>query len=378
MTTDKKSLGLYIHVPFCKQKCGYCDFCSVAGGSEELKGKYVDALCELVEKWAEKCGEYAVDTVYFGGGTPTVLDARGLSRILETCVKSYSFAKDTEISIEANPATIERDELRFLREAGFNRLSVGLQSSNDNELSALGRIHTFSDFVKTYKDARAAGFDNISADVMFGIPRQTKKSYEKTLSDIILLAPEHISTYALKIEENTPFGRLGDALVLPDEDEVSSMYLATTDILGAAGYKKYEISNFAKEGRESKHNLRYWLGEEYLGMGPAAHSYFCGERFSFAPNIVSFANGVFEVDEREKIETEEALTEYVMLRMRLSSGIDMSDFKKRFGKDFLEVYSALYDYEKSGHVEIKDGVCRFSDKGFLVSNYILSEILDFS
>ena len=377
MTTDKKTLGLYIHIPFCKQKCAYCDFCSVAGENEELKGKYVLALCELIEKWSAGCKGYLVDTIYFGGGTPTTLDTRDLSKVLGTCYKNYAVTDKAEISIEANPATIDKSGFEILRSSGFNRLSMGLQSANDNELHALGRIHTFSDFVDTYRDARAAGFDNISADVMFGIPCQTEKSYEKTLSELISLNPEHISAYALKVEEGTPFGQLGDTLVLPDEDEVSSMYLATTGILGEAGYKKYEISNFSKEGKQSRHNLRYWLAEEYLGFGPAAHSYFGGERFSYSPNIVSFAEGVFSFDEREKIESGNEMTEYVMLRMRLCTGVDTLDFKRRFGKDFFEVYPTLLDYEKNAHVEIKDGICRFSDKGFLVSNYILSEILDF-
>ena len=378
MTTDKKSLGLYIHIPFCRQKCAYCDFCSVAGGSEELKGRYVAALCGLIEKWSAECKDHMVDTIYFGGGTPTTLDTYDLLKILEACHKNYAVARDAEISIEANPATIDKKGLQMLRLAGFNRLSMGLQSTSDDELRALGRIHTFADFVSTYKDARSAGFDNISADVMFGIPLQTRKSYEKTLSDVISLDPDHISTYALKVEEGTPFGRLGDALILPDEDEVADMYLTTAYTLEKAGYKKYEISNFSKEGRESRHNLRYWLRDEYLGFGPAAFSYFGGERFSYAPNIVSFAEGVFEVGEREKIDVGEAMTEYVMLRMRLKRGVELADFKKRFGKDFLEVYPALYDYEKSGHVEINDSICRFSDKGFLVSNSILSEILEFS
>jgi len=376
--TTKKSLGLYIHIPFCKSKCLYCDFCSVVGENEGLKAKYVESLCLLIEKWAEKCKNYVVDTIYFGGGTPTTLGARELAKILECCYKNYDVTKDAEITTEANPATIDRDGLKILRTAGFNRLSMGLQSTCDDELRALGRIHSFADFVETYENARAAGFDNISADVMFGIPCQTRESYEKTLRDVISLAPEHISTYALKVEEGTPFGRLGDALVLPDEDEVAAMYLATARMLEAAGYEKYEISNFAKAGRESRHNLRYWLREEYLGFGPAAFSYFGGVRFSYAPNIVSFADGEFTIGEREKIDVDAEMTEYVMLRMRLSRGVDVADFKKRFGKDFFEVYPALLDYEKSAHVEISDGVCRFSDKGFLVSNFILSEILDFS
>jgi len=378
MTTDnKKSLGLYIHIPFCKSKCNYCDFCSVGGADEALKVRYINSLRRQISEWADKCRGYEVDTVYIGGGTPTFLAPETLASLIELCADKYSLAASPEISCECNPATTTAEGLRTLRVGGINRLSIGLQSANNNELRALGRVHSYRDFAKTFEGARRAGFDNISADLMYGIPDQTLESFENTLDELISLSPEHISAYCLKVEENTPFGRLGDALVLPDEDTATEMYLMATRRLASSGYEKYEISNFAKAGRESRHNMRYWLGCDYLGFGSAAHSYFGGERFSYAPNIVSYSRGVFDITDREKIGVDEKMTEYVMLRLRLSVGISLSDFEKRFGKGLFEAYPTLGSYENSGHIVIKDGGCHFTDEGFLVSNYILSDILDF-
>lgn len=380
MTTDKKckSLGLYIHIPFCAQKCNYCDFCSVAGADKRLKKKYVYSLCDLIEKWSERCENYAVDTIYFGGGTPAMLDTSDLISILDHCYENYSVTKDAEITLEANPATLDKDDLYLLGLSGFNRLSMGLQSTNDNELRALGRIHSFGDFVKTYEAARAAGFKNISADLMYGIPEQTLNSFERSIDELIKLSPEHISSYCLKIEPSTPFGKMGKSLILPDEDEQYEMYMLLSQMLSSNGYEKYEISNFSREGRHSRHNMRYWLGDEYLGIGTAAHSYFGGERFFEQADIASFADGVFKPSESERIEGEELMLEYVMLRMRLAKGIDSAEFEERFGKDFLSVFPSLNKYISSGHVVCNGGRYAFSDKGFFVSSYILSEMLDFT
>ena len=285
MTTDnKKSLGLYIHIPFCKNKCNYCDFCSVARADSELNKKYLDSLCREIAEWSGKCRDYLVDTIYIGGGTPTVLEASELVALVEECYKLYSVADGAEISCECNPATIDKNGLRAMREGGINRLSIGLQSANENEMRALGRIHNFDDFLRTFEGAREAGFDNISADLMYGIPEQTEKSLLYSLETLSSLSPEHISAYCLKVEGNTPFARLGDKLILPDEDTQYAMYKLIVDYLRSRGYDRYEISNFSKKGRESRHNLRYWTGKDYIGFGAAAHSYFDSERFSNAPN----------------------------------------------------------------------------------------------
>ena len=373
----KKSLGLYIHIPFCRQKCNYCDFCSVAKPSGEFVDAYLKGLLSCIEKWSERARGHVVDTVYIGGGTPTTLTARQLSSVIDSCAKNYSFSDNPEISCECNPATGSREFFRELRGAGINRLSIGVQSANDDELRALGRIHDFRGFVGTYNEARGAGFDNISVDLMYGIPLQTVSSFEKTLDDITALSPEHISAYCLKVEENTPFGKMADRLILPDEDEQFEMYRLCVDKLRAAGYDRYEISNFAKRGRESRHNMRYWLGEDYLGFGAAAHSYFEGERFSFAPNIAAFANGTCDLSEGEKIEGRELMSEFVMLRMRLREGVLFEEFERRFGCAFYEAFPAAKRFEGTGHAICDGASYRFGDEGFFVSSYILSEILDF-
>jgi oxygen-independent coproporphyrinogen-3 oxidase len=282
-----------------------------------------------------------------------------------------------EITVEVNPATVTHEDLKKLFNAGVNRLSIGMQSANNNELRDLGRIHTYSDFVKTYSDARSAGFDNVSADLMYGIPEQTMESFERSIRVLASLDPEHISSYCLKVEENTPFGRMGDSLVLPDEDTQCDMYELLSSLLPRLGYEKYEISNFSKKGRESRHNVRYWTGLDYLGFGAAAHSYFGGERFSTSQNILSFAKSEFIESEREKIDCEERMREFVMLRLRLLRGFALCDFEGEFGVSFLEKFKDVSRFERSGHIVIKDGRCHFTEKGFFVSSYILSELLDY-
>ncbi len=374
---DKK-LGLYIHIPFCKKKCLYCDFCSVAGEDKELIERYVSSLKRCLKEYAEKAKDYAVDTVYIGGGTPTLLPMGLMDDVLDVCFSEYSVTKDAEISCETNPATASAEYLAELHKRGVNRLSIGLQSMQENELLALGRIHGRDDFLRTFSDARSAGFDNVSVDLMYGIPEQTMDSFRDTIEKTIALSPEHISAYCLKVEENTPFGKMGKKLVLPDDDEASDMYETCVKALMRAGYSRYEISNFSKEGRESRHNLRYWLGREYLGIGAAAHSYFGGERFAFSPNIAAFANGEFSTPEREMIDNEERMREHVMLRMRLSCGVSAYEFQQSFGASFESEFPEIKRFVDSGHVIFDGESYRFSDEGFFVSSYILSEILDFS
>ena len=374
----QNSLGLYLHVPFCLKKCHYCDFCSVANADIELRDRYVDALTSCIKSAADKAKGYEVDTLYIGGGTPTVLDVRQMERILGACFSAYSISDDAEISCECNPATGGEEYFSDIRKMGVNRLSIGLQSASDNELRALGRIHTYKDFVSTFDAARRAGFDNLSLDLMYGIPEQTAESFAGTLRKAVEIAPEHVSAYCLKVEDNTPFGKMGKGLVLPDDDKVSDMYELCCSYLADAGYNRYEISNFAKEGRESRHNLRYWKCKEYLGFGAAAHSYFEGERFAFAPNVSDFARGEFLVCEREKIEDSERMLEYVMLGMRLSEGISASDFLLTFGKDILSAFPRFFQFIESGHVLHDGDRLAFTEKGVFVSSYILSEILDFS
>ncbi len=373
-----KKLGIYIHIPFCVQKCLYCDFCSFPKSDELLKKKYVSALCNEMEHISQKCSEHIVDTIYFGGGTPTLLDISLFEQIISSLYRCFKTDNQCEISCECNPATADVEYLASLHSLGVNRLSIGLQSSNERELATLGRIHSYGDFVSTYRDARRAGFENISCDIMYGIPEQTIESFEKTLFDIVSLDAEHISAYGLKIESGTPFGKMRKGLHLPDEDCECKMYMLCGDYLSKHGYDKYEISNFAKRGFESKHNLKYWLGDDYIGFGVSAHSYFEGDRYANSRDIEGYVKGLDITESRRTILGVEKQTEYVMLRMRLRKGVEHSAFEKKFGCRFEDLYgNRLSEYIKNGYVVSGDSNTFFTDKGFLVSNYILSDILDF-
>ena len=328
-----KSLGLYLHVPFCKSKCLYCDFCSAPRPTEEELEAYVEALCcDLTEK-SERCRDYLVDTVYVGGGTPTILSAAQLERIMERVTAGYHLASDAEITAECNPATADGALFRRMRAAGWNRLSIGAQSANERELKALGRLHRFSDFLETWELALAAGFENLSADVMFGIPHQTTESFTETLERILACKPRHLSAYALTVEAGTPFGKRGEAaLELPDEDTVVEMYERLTHVTARAGLERYEISNFARRGYESRHNLKYWNTEEYLGFGPGAHSDFGGARFGNGRDTAGYLRGEDIREEYAVPDRDERLREYVMLRMRLREGISRGALREQFGE----------------------------------------------
>ena len=374
--TMPKKLGLYIHVPFCLKKCLYCDFCSFPAYSEDMMDAYVKRLNLDIERYS-KGFSGAVDTIYFGGGTPTLLKERHFDSIFDVINKYYAIDAGAEISCECNPATVDREYLKSIKAIGINRLSIGLQSANDAELLALGRAHSFADFIDTYENSRAAGFENISVDLMYGIPEQTVASFERTLAKACEMSPEHISAYALKIEEGTPFGNTEETLSLPTEDDECDMYALCTDMLAENGYNKYEISNFAREGFESRHNVKYWTGEDYLGFGVAAHSYFCGERFSNSRNIAAYLRGDDITEERRAIPQKEQMTEYVMLRMRMTAGIDRADFKARFGVELEDFCGSLDRYISAGFMREVSGHVAFTDKGIFVSNTILSDILDF-
>ncbi len=361
-------------------KCHYCDFCSEQRADEEKKDRYVTRLCEEIRLFAEKIGESGdvpvADTVYFGGGTPTLLSAEQIGRVLSVIDEKFGIDKDAEITVETNPKSADREKLGEIRKSGVNRLSIGMQSVHDNELKALGRIHSFDDFFNTYYDARRVGFENISVDLMYGIPQQTRESFGRSVETLAVAGPEHISSYALTVEEGTNFHRRRDSLDLPDEDTVSDMYDDMCEILAKYGYHKYEISNFSKEGRESRHNLKYWTYGSYLGFGSAGHSYFDGVRFAHSRDIDAYIEGKSTIIEVEPIGKREAMNEYVMLGMRLSEGIDISDFKERFGEELFEVFGKIRQYSPE-FVEISDKKCRFTEKGTFVSNSILSEVLDF-
>ena len=346
-------LGLYIHIPFCATKCEYCDFYSL-NYNEDIVEKYVEVMCDKL-----KSIDKVFDTVYFGGGTPSLIGSKKLSKILE-CVK---YKDGAEISLEVNPRSYKNDFFNEIYKAGFNRVSIGMQSACDNELKLLTRKHNYSDVEATVLLARKAGFDNISLDIMIGILEQTIESLNYTLRKAILLNPEHLSCYMLKLEEGTPY--YYKELKLPSEDDVGDMYLHLCKVLEDNGYEHYEISNFSKPLKQSRHNLIYWHCDEYIGLGPAAHSFVDGKRFYF-PNDLNYflENNEMIFDEYGGDEFEKA-----MLGLRLSEGIDVSNFNEN-------VLQKINKYCKMGLAKIKDNRFILNDKGFLVQNTILVDLME--
>ena len=375
-------LGLYLHVPFCVRKCHYCDFYS-APTDKGARTAYVRALCRHLEAEAASLGARAVDTVYFGGGTPTLLEAQDFQQILDVIRTCYRLEPDAEITAECNPITNADGLLEGLRRAGVNRLSIGLQSARDEELRLLGRPHDYAAFLATYRAARLAGFDNISVDLMFGIPSQTVESFSETVETVLALAPEHISAYGLRIEEGTPFYDMRGKLTLPSEDDEAEMAELVAGKLTAAGFEHYEISNYARATRRSQHNMRYWLGEDYLGFGPGAHSCLDSVRFSTAPDTTAYIKTVSEGrfsalrEEAHHVVGKELQDEYVMLRMRLFEGIALADFSHRFGTSFENAYGDVAALVSAGFLQKTRERIAFTEKGMRVSNAILSDWLDF-
>ena len=374
-------LSLYIHIPFCVKKCEYCDFYSLCDLS--LRTKYVNALIAQIKDFRSEAKNKLVDTIYFGGGTPSLLSGDDMLRIMKTIRSVFRVAEEAEISMEANPGTLNPEKLSAYREAGINRLSLGLQSADPEELKRLGRIHTREEFESSFLLARLEGFQNINVDVMYALPNQTEQTLSDTLDYVIALDPDHISFYGLKIEPETPFGR--DETIeasLPVEDTQADMYLNAVEKLENAGFLQYEISNFSKPGFECNHNLKNWKCRDYLGFGPAAHSFFDGKRFSYKKDIDAFIADPLKrnklYDEYEELTYGDVAWQFVMLGFRLRLGIDVIEYAERFGDDFdaryLEKMAPFID--KQYILKTKNGY-RLSRRGLLISNYILSEILEF-
>ena len=376
-----EKLSLYIHIPFCVKKCEYCDFYSLCDLS--LREKYVNALIAQIKDFRSEAKNKLVDTIYFGGGTPSLLSGDAMLRIMKTIRSVFRVAEEAEISMEANPGTLNPEKLSAYREAGINRLSLGLQSADSEELKRLGRIHTREEFESSFLLARLEGFQNINVDVMYALPNQTEQTLSDTLDYVIALDPDHISFYGLKIEPETPFGKdetIEDSL--PVEDTQADMYLNSVEKLENAGFLQYEISNFSKPGFECNHNLKNWKCRDYLGFGPAAHSFFDGKRFSYKKDIDAFIADPLKrnklYDEYEELTYGDVAWQFVMLGFRLRLGIDVVEYEERFGDDFdaryLEKMAPFID--KQYILKTKNGY-RLSRRGLLISNYILSEILEF-
>jgi len=368
--------GLYIHIPFCKSKCLYCDFCSFSG-KEGLMLNYTKALAKEIGS----IGDCTIKTIFIGGGTPTYLslDAWG---ILGTSLKNLSITQDAEFTVEANPGTFSKDLLGFLKGMGVNRLSMGLQAVQDSHLKNLGRIHNWEEFLKGYKIAREMGFDNINVDLMFGLPKQTLIEWKESLEAVADLEPEHISCYSLIIEEGTEFFRRYEEgrLELPEEDTEREMYRYTLDFLKSRGYGQYEISNFSKPGRECRHNLIYWNLEEYIGCGAAAHSYTDGMRYSnctVIENYVEYMAGAENGCRQIHVNTKkDDMEEFMFMGLRKIKGISIRKFQERFGAGIFDVYGDVIEkYLKNGLMSMEKGNLMLTARGIELSNSIMCEFI---
>lgn len=364
-----KSIGIYIHIPFCEQKCPYCDFYSINCPDEY--DKFTSELIVRIHDYGE-IYKRSVDTIYFGGGTPSVIGSDRLIRILDAVYGIFDVVQNCEITVEVNPCSAEKLDFSAMREAGFNRLSIGLQSTNASELKLLGRRHTADDAKAVVFDAKKAGFDNISLDLMMCVPEQTKSSLYESIKFCKDCNVNHISIYMLKIEENTPFFNIKNTLHLFDDDEQADIYTFAVDTLENIGYKQYEISNFAFSGYEGKHNLHYWRDEEYLGIGPSAHSYINGKRFYYTRDINEFYEGIICDDGIGG-----DIAEYIMLSLRLSEGVSVDYLKDKYeyvlSKNLIRALNRLVC---EGLVVFDNHTISLTKNGFLVSNSVINYIID--
>lgn len=378
----KKELELYLHIPFCVSKCKYCDFLSAPSG-EEQRQIYVERLCRRIHYWSDVIHNYGYEivSIFVGGGTPSILTEAQITQVFEAVHESFPIMEDAEITLEMNPGTDVKDKLPVYRELGINRLSMGLQSADNEELKCLGRIHTYEDFRQVYQWAREAGFTNINVDLMSAIPGQTLESYEDTLRKVADLEPEHISAYSLIIEEGTPFyERYGEgrhAEELPDEDIERQMYVRTGEILEDYGYHRYEISNYAKDGYECRHNLGYWDRKEYLGLGAGASSLMDHIRWK-EPDHIGPSTGLV-LEEREdftRLRRKDEMEEFMFLGLRKINGVSEYDFYKSFRVSMDEIYKeSIENLIKEGLLVREEDRIRLTDRGIDLSNYALSQFL---
>lgn len=373
-------MELYLHMPFCVRKCAYCDFLSFPT-DQETQNLYTRRLREDIDAMEKKYGDIPVDTIFIGGGTPSVPDSALIVGIMERVRKAFHVAEGAEISMEANPGTVTREKLTDYRRAGINRLSFGLQSANDRELKLLGRIHTWAEFLESFHLARECGFTNINIDLMSALPGQTRESWKDTLKRVTDLNPEHISAYSLIIEDGTPFGeKYGSEegrKLLPDEDSEREMYHETKRFLRDCGYERYEISNYAKPGRACRHNIGYWTGLPYLGLGLGASSYMDGCRFAVNSDMKQYLEekpGMFtDVEKLTKKDMEE---EFFYVGLRMTAGVSLPEFERRFGVSAKDVYPGLMEMFVEEKAAVFQGD-RFvlTDYGLDVSNYIMAQFL---
>lgn len=385
MMSEKKELEIYIHIPFCVRKCQYCDFLS-GPSDEETKAQYMEALGREIEKKSSLYQDYMVTSIFFGGGTPTAVDAEALCRVLYLVRERFNVSPEAEITIEMNPGTVTKDALKLYKKAGINRVSLGLQSTHNKELQSLGRIHTYEQFLESYKQVRETGFENVNVDLMSALPGQDVESYKASLKEVMNLTPppEHISAYSLIVEEGTPFyeayeqGRLD----LPSEDEEREMYHLTMSYLEEQGYERYEISNYAKPGRECAHNIGYWQRKNYVGFGIGAASLIENERFSNGDNLLEYLkeSGGCETN-RQTLSLEEQMEEYMFLGLRMCRGVSAKGFYESFAKTPEQVYGeVIQKHIKNGLLEKvrynQEEWIRLTESGMDVSNYVMADFLE--
>ena len=378
-----RTIGLYIHIPFCRQKCLYCDFPSWAGREGQMQG-YVDALTKEIENRSKEYPDRKVVSVFFGGGTPTTLSIPMLEQLMQAVFENWEVAEDAEITTEANPGTLDAEMALALKRMGFNRLSMGVQAWQNRLLKDLGRIHTIENFQENYRAVREAGFGNVNTDLMFALPNQTMEDWQETVKNIVDLNPEHISAYSLILEEGTPFfDRYEKGELEPAEEELDrEMYHWAVDYLAEMGYEQYEISNFAKKGRQSRHNRIYWQAEEYLGMGLGSHSYMNGERFHNIYDLQEYikADGDISLlklkEDAEIILEEDALAEFMFLGLRLTEGVSFDRFRERFGQEMKNIYGAqIGELVRDGLLEEDEIGIRLTRRGVDISNFVFEKFL---
>lgn len=381
----KKELELYVHIPFCIQKCKYCDFLSSPAG-KEVQDAYMSALCQEIKEKGEYYSEYQVISVFVGGGTPSAINPEWIRKVMELVRSGYDLADDAELTIEINPGTVKRESLEIYKEAGINRLSIGLQSADNEELKTLGRIHTYEQFLESFSLAREVGFENINVDIMSALPGQSFASYAETLTKVtgLNLPPEHISAYSLIVEEGTPFFEAYEAgaLVLPSEETERKMYEFTGKFLREKGYERYEISNYAKKGRECRHNVGYWERRDYLGFGIGAASLINGCRFSNTSSREKYIENPCKAQEEvQQLTVEEQMEETMFLGLRMTKGVSEKQFEENFGFSLTQVYGKeIQKHLKNGLLQRKQ-VCgeyyvSLTEKGMDVSNYVMADFLE--
>jgi oxygen-independent coproporphyrinogen-3 oxidase len=379
---DKGSdIGIYIHIPFCAKKCRYCDFSSFVG-LESLWEPYCDALCRELELCSGTASGRNIVSIFIGGGTPSLIPYGHIERILESCRQHYRISPDAEITIESNPGTLDADKMKAYANAGVNRLSIGLQAYQDRLLAFLGRIHTAKQFDEAVLLAQSNGFFNINADIIFGIPNQTMEEWQATVSRILELEIPHVSCYSLKIEDDTEFGALREKGLLAEVDDSldREMYHYAIDAFDNAGLKQYEISNFAKPRRQCRHNMNYWLRGEYLGFGSAAHSFIAGQRYANTPDVRRYMEGISagipELSERYAVSGEEALSESIILGLRLTEGIDIGYLSAKHGVDVESRYGDKIKLLLDRNLVESDGaMVRLTKKGLDYANQAFVEFI---